>query len=86
MTLGPCVHEKELTRLLALGHYPHACRQRGRERIQPEGWVEGWPILVLEQTGDFVPGAEQQQANAGGCETGNFGDFAMGVAFGVSQP
>ena len=25
MTLGPCVHEKELTRLLALGHYPHAC-------------------------------------------------------------
>jgi hypothetical protein len=25
MTFGPCVHEKELTALLALGHYPHAC-------------------------------------------------------------
>lgn len=25
MTIGPCMHEKELTRLLALGHYPAAC-------------------------------------------------------------
>lgn len=25
MTFGPCVHEKELSRLLALGHYPNAC-------------------------------------------------------------
>jgi len=31
MTFGPCVHEKELVGLLALGHYPHACtaEQRG---------------------------------------------------------
>jgi hypothetical protein len=27
MTLGPCVHEKELASLLALGHYPNACSQ-----------------------------------------------------------
>jgi hypothetical protein len=25
MTFGPCQHEKELSALLALGHYPHAC-------------------------------------------------------------
>jgi len=27
MTFGPCIHEKELASLLALGHYPNACSQ-----------------------------------------------------------
>lgn len=33
MTFGPCVHEKELTGLLALGHYPHACPPELRDHV-----------------------------------------------------
>ena len=34
MTFGPCVHEKELTRLLALGHYPSACSLELRNHVE----------------------------------------------------
>lgn len=34
MTFGPCVHEKELAALLALGHYPHACPPELRAHVE----------------------------------------------------
>ena len=33
MTFGSCVHEKELTALLALGHYPNACPPEIRDHV-----------------------------------------------------
>lgn len=33
MTFGPCIHEKDLTRLLALGHYPNACPHQLRTHV-----------------------------------------------------
>jgi hypothetical protein len=33
MTLGSCLHEKELSALLALGHYPNACPPELRDHV-----------------------------------------------------
>jgi hypothetical protein len=38
---------------------------------------------TLQDAGDFSSGAEEQQADAGSCETGDLGDFAVGVVFGM---
>ena len=33
MTIGSCLHEKELTSLLTLGHYPNACSPELRDHV-----------------------------------------------------
>ena len=60
MTFGPCIHEKELARLLALGHYPHACTPELRAHV---GRCRSCAELVLV-THTFQAARSQAAASA----------------------
>ena len=41
---------------------------------------------LAQEACDLMPCAKEKQADAGGGEAGDFGDFAMGVTLGMGQP
>ena len=53
---------------------------RGSSRLS---WFDG---CFAQEAGNFVPGAKQEQADAGRGEACDLGDFAVGVALGIGEP
>src|ERR1019366_1225036 len=63
-------------------------RQRGTGGVQGDGSMRSWLVcaLLLEKMRHLAAGAEEEQADAGGGESGDLGDLAVRVVFGVGEP